>query len=96
MHLRLADSLAIIVRGSLCNDYGNFLISRFIEDVNTRQLCSPNFKNIRLNGSHFENSTVLELSGNFSGKLVSFHGFFNFLHGHVRGNPLTPLERAPN
>ena len=24
-----------------------------------------------------------------------FHGFFNFLYGQVRKNPLTPLKRAP-
>ena len=31
------------------------------------QLCSQNFQNFRLNGSHFGNSTVSRISGNFSG-----------------------------
>ena len=46
------------------------------------QLCSQNFQNFRLNGSHFGNSTLSRISGIFSGKFlyhcISFQIFESF------------------
>ena len=42
----------------------------FSQKFSFLQRCSRNFQNFRLNGSHFGNSTVSGISGNFSAKFL--------------------------
>ena len=49
-----------------------------MEDVNTRQLCSRNFKNIRLNGSHFGKFNCLWNLWKLLGKIDPFTVFSTF------------------
>ena len=49
-----------------------------MEDVNTRQLCSWNFKNIRLNGSHFGKFNSFRTVWKRFGEIDPFTGFSTF------------------
>ena len=69
-------------------------IHKFSKSFLSIQLCSRNFQDSQLNGSHLRNSTVPELSGNFRGKFP-YHSppFPNFRKFWSNGkHPTIPIK----